>query len=314
MQNFIIVAGLVIPVFLIVALGYLLKKSGMINDNFVKLSSKIVFTVSLPALIFSEISKTDFTQIFDLKLIVYAYVGTLVTFLFVWFLSIPTLKKATDRTVFIQGSFRGNMAIIGLALIANMYGINNLGKASILLAFTIPIYNILSVIALTVPLRKEKNLNISGTIVEILVNPLILGVIFAIPFSYFKITIPYIAAQTINYMAVLALPLALLGIGGFMDFSEIKKGFLLSLYSSALKLIIFPLVMIYFAYLFGFRGYDLGLLFILFACPTAVSSFIMAEAMGSNGKLAANILLLTTLASLITITFGLYILKEYNLI
>ncbi len=314
MQNFIIVAGLVVPVFLIVALGYLLKKSGMINDNFVKLSSKIVFTVSLPALIFSEISKTDFTQIFDVNLIVFAYVGTLITFFFVWFISIPTLKKATDRTVFIQGSFRGNMAIIGLALIANMYGINNLGKASILLAFTIPIYNVLSVIALTVPLRKEKNLNITGTITEILANPLILGVIFAIPFSYFKITLPSIVGQTINYMAVLALPLALLGIGGFMDFSEIKKGFLLSLYSTVLKLIIFPLVMIYFAYLYGFRGYDLGLLFILFACPTAVSSFIMAEAMGSNSKLAANILLLTTLASLITITFGLYFLKEYNLI
>lgn len=314
MQNFIIVAGLVVPVFLIVALGFVLKKMGMINDNFVSLSSKIVFTVSLPALIFSEISKTDFTQIFSLKLIAFAYIGTLITFFFVWFISIPTLKVATDRTVFIQGSFRGNMAIIGLALIVNMYGVNNLGKASILLAFTIPIYNILSVIALTVPLRKEKHLNIIGTIAEIMKNPLILAVILSLPFSYFKITLPFIIDQTINYLAVLALPLALLGIGGFMDFSEIKKGFALSVYSTFLKLIIFPLAMTYLAWLYDFRGYDLGLLFILFACPTAVSSFIMAEAMGSNSKLAANILLLTTLASLITITFGLYILKQYNLI
>lgn len=314
MQNFIIVAGLVVPVFLIVALGYLLKKLGMINDNFVKLSSKIVFTVSLPALIFSEISKTDFTQIFSLKLIVFAYAGTLITFFFVWFISIPTLKTATDRTVFIQGSFRGNMAIIGLALIVNMYGINNLGKASILLAFTIPIYNILSVIALTVPLRRERQLNIIETLVEIIRNPLILAVIFSMPFSYFKLKLPFIASETINYLAVLALPLALLGIGGFMNFSEIKKGFSLSVYSTVLKLILFPLAMTYLAYLFGFRGYDLGLLFILFACPTAVSSFIMAEAMGSNSKLAANILLMTTLISIITITFGLFILKENNLI
>ena len=99
-----------------------------------------------------------------------------------------------------------------------------------------------------------------------------------------------------------------------MNFSEIKKGFALSAYSSFLKLIVFPSVMTYIAFLMNFRGYDLGLLFILFSCPTAISSFIMAEAMGSNSKLAANILLLTTLASLITITLGLFILKEYHLI
>ncbi len=314
MQNLIIVAGLVAPVFLIVALGYLLKKLGMINDNFVKLSSRIVFSVSLPALIFTEISKTDLSTILNLKLIGFAYAGTLVTFFVVWLISIPSVKTATDRTVFIQGSFRGNFAVVGLALVANVYGAENLGKASILLAFTIPIYNTLSVVALTVPLRNERHLNIRHTICEILRNPLVLAVIFSIPFSYFKIVLPFIVDSTINYLADLALPLALLGIGGFMDFTEIKKGFTLSLYSSALKLIIFPLIMTYGAYLFGFRGYDLGLLFILFACPTAIASFIMAEAMGSNSKLAANILLMTTLTSLVTITFGLFILKEYNLI
>jgi malonate transporter len=314
LQNLIVIAGLVVPVFLIVALGYLLKKLGMITDDFVKLSSRIVFTVSLPALIFTEISKTDFTQILNLKLIGFAYLGTLVTFSFVWLISIPLVRTATDRTVFIQGSFRGNMAIIGLALIANVYGINSLGQASLLLAFTIPVYNTLSVIALTVPLRKERHMNIGHTAFEIIKNPLVLAVIFSIPFSYFKIELPGVAEKTINYLAVLALPLALLGIGGFMNFSELKKGFSLSVLSSVMKLILFPLAMTYAAYLLNFRGYDLGILFILFACPTAIASFIMAEAMGSNSKLAANILLITTLASLITITIGLFILKENNLI
>lgn len=314
MQNLIVVAGLVAPVFLIVALGFFLKKAGLINDNFVRLSSRIVFTVSLPALIFIEISKTDLSAILNLDLIGFAYAGTLVTFFVVWLISIPSVKTATDRTVFIQGSFRGNFAVIGLALIANVYGINSLGKASLLLAFTIPIYNTLSVIALTVPLRKERKMNIRSTVFEILRNPLVLAVILSIPFSYFKIQLPFIVNTTIDYLAVLALPLALLGIGGFMDFKEIKKGFTLSVYSTILKLIVFPVIMTYGAYLFGFRGYDLGLLFILFACPTAIASFIMAEAMGSNSKLAANILLMTTLASLFTITLGLFILKEHNLI
>lgn len=314
MQNLIVVAGLVAPVFLIVALGYILKKLGMINDEFVKLSSKIVFSVSLPALIFTEISKTDLTQILNLELIGYAYVGTIITFSIVWIISLPSVKTPTDRTVFIQGSFRGNFAVIGLALIANVYGIDRLGKASLLLAFTIPLYNTLSVIALTVPLRKERQMNIGHTVFEILRNPLVLAVIFSLPFSYFKLELPFIINKTVNYLAALALPLALLGIGGFMNFNEVKKGFSISVFSSTLKLILFPSIMTYGAYVFGFRGYDLGILFILFACPTAIASFIMAEAMGSNSKLAANILLMTTLASLVTITLGLFILKEYNLI
>ena len=314
MQNLIVVAGLVAPVFLIVALGYVLKKLGMINDEFVKLSSKIVFSVSLPALIFTEVSKTDLTQILNLELIGYAYAGTLITFSIVWIISLPSVKTPTDRTVFIQGSFRGNFAVIGLALIANVYGIDRLGKASLLLAFTIPLYNTLSVIALTVPLRKERQMNINHTVFEILRNPLVLAVIFSLPFSYFKLELPSIINKTVNYLAALALPLALLGIGGFMNFNEVKKGFSISVFSSTLKLILFPSIMTYGAFLFGFRGYDLGILFILFACPTAIASFIMAEAMGSNSKLAANILLMTTLASLVTITLGLFVLKEYNLI
>ena len=314
MQNLIIVAGLVAPVFLIVALGYLLKKLGMMNDSFVKLSSRIVFSVSLPALIFAEISKTDLSRILNLELVGFAYGGTLITFFIVWLISTLSVKTATDRTVFIQGSFRGNFAVVGLALIANVYGIDSLGKASLLLAFTIPLYNTLAVIALTVPLRKEKQMKISSTILEIVKNPLVLAVIFSIPFSYFKIELPFIITRTINYLAALALPLALLGIGGFLDFTEVKRGFTLTVYSTLLKLIIFPVIMTYGAYLFGFRGYDLGILFILFACPTAIASFIMAEAMGSNSKLAANILLMTTLSSLVTITLGLFILKEYNLI
>jgi hypothetical protein len=313
-QNLIVVAGLVAPVFFIVALGYALKKLGMINDEFVKLSSKIVFSVSLPALIFTEISKTDLTQILNLELIGYAYAGTLITFSIVWIISLPSVKTPTDRTVFIQGSFRGNFAVIGLALIANVYGIDRLGKASLLLAFTIPLYNTLSVIALTVPLRKERQMNINHTVFEILRNPLVLAVIFSLPFSYFKLELPFIINKTVNYLAALALPLALLGIGGFMNFNEVKKGFSISVFSLTLKLILFPSIMTYGAYLFGFRGYDLGILFILFACPTAIASFIMAEAMGSNSKLAANILLMTTLASLVTITLGLFVLKEYNLI
>lgn len=313
MQNLIFSLTLVAPVFLIVALGYFLKRIGVINENFVSVSSKIVFTISLPALIFIEVSSIHLEEILNVNLILFVYAGTLVTFAAVWITAGFFTRAGKDKASFIQGSFRGNFAIVGLAIIVNYYGIDNLGKASLVLAFTIPLYNILSVIALTVPL-KEKEHKYSNTFFEILKNPLIIAVFAAIPFSYFGIIIPGFLKTSIGYLSALALPLALVGIGGFLSFSDITKESSLTVTSTILKLLVFPAIMTFAAYLLDFRGIDLGIIFILFACPTAIASFIMAEAMGANSRLAGNILLLTTLVSVITITLGLFILKENGLI
>ena len=314
MQNLIFIFNTVLPVFIIVALGFVLRKAGLINDNFVSLSSKIVFNVSLPVLIFIEIAKIDLDKILNFELILFIYAGTIVSYLSIWFLSKFFTKNGYDRSVFIQGSFRGNFAIVGLALITNIFGIDILGKASLVLAFTIPLYNVLAVIALTVPVRKEKNLNLKSVSWEIAKNPLILGVVLALPFSYFKIPLNDMLVKSAEYVAALALPLALIGIGGFLRFSDIKEGIKLSGISSVYKLILVPLAMTFFAVQFGFRNEDLGIVFILFACPTAIASFIMADAMGVNSKLAGNILLVTTVFSVFTIAVGLFILKQNGLI
>ena len=314
MENLLFIANIVVPVFIIVALGYFLRQKKLINDNFVSLSSKIVFSVSLPVLIFIEISKIDLDVILDFKLILFVYAGTIISFLLIWFLSAPFIKNGKDRAAFIQGSFRGNFAVVGLALILNIYGPEKLGKASLVLAFTVPLYNVLAVIALTVPVRKEKNLDLKKTIFEIIKNPLILGVLFALPFSYFKIPVNEMLLKSANYIAALALPLGLLGIGGFLNFDDIKEGLKLTSISTVIKIILIPLAATYVAYELGFVADDLGIIFILFACPTAIASFIMAEAMGVNSKLAGNILLITTMFSVITIAVGLFILRENGLI
>ena len=314
MEDLLFTANIVVPVFIIVALGYLLRKKNLINDNFVSLSSKIVFNVSLPVLIFVEIAKINLDVILDFKLILFVYIGTLIAFFLIWIFSIPFIKEGKDQSVFLQGSFRGNFAIVGLALIANLYGPEKLGKASLVLAFTVPLYNVLAVIALTVPVRKEKNMDMKKTLWEILKNPLVLGVLVALPFSYFKIQINDLILTTANYVAALALPLALLGIGGFLNFDDVKEGFKLTGISTIIKLIIIPSAATIAAYNLGFIGDNLGIIFILFGCPTAIASFIMAEAMGVNSKLAGNILLVTTVFSVFTISIGLFILKQNGLI
>lgn len=314
MSNFSIIINSVAPVFLIILAGFILKKIKIINDNFVNTSTRFVFAVALPALIFIESIKIDLSRLIDFQMIIYIYLCTIITFLLIWVLSIPFIKNGRDRSVFIQGSFRGNYAIIGLALVSNIFGHEDIGKAAIVLAFIIPLYNILGVIALTVPVRKEKQLNYLDTVLSLLKNPMILALLAALPFSYFKIPVNEVLLRTGNYFSSLTLPIALLAIGGSLSINALKEASLLTILASVIKLIIVPLALTYGAFLLGFKGIELGIMFILFASPTAIASYIMAEAMGCNGKLAGSIVAATTLGSVFTISIGLYILKLMGLI
>uniref|UniRef100_UPI0025B7F817 AEC family transporter n=2 Tax=Ignavibacterium TaxID=795750 RepID=UPI0025B7F817 len=290
------------------------KKMRIINENFVDVTSKFVFSVSLPALVFMQIAEMDLSKTINFPQILFIYTGTITTFILIWLLSIPFIKDGRDRSVFIQGAFRSNFAIVGFAIISNLFGTAALGKAAIILAFILPLYNILAVIVLTVPLRQTNQLSFYPIIKEILLNPLIVAVIVGLPFSYFTIKLPSIIVTTGNFLSDLALPLALIGIGGSLNLEQIKKASTLAFTSSIIKLILIPLILTTTAYFFGYRGIDLGIMFILFACPTAIVSFIMAEAMGANSKLAGNIILISTLGSVFTIAIGILILKTTGLI
>lgn len=314
MENLLFIANTVLPVFLIVFLGIFLRKNGLVDDNFVNHSSRIVFNISLPVLVFLELSRLDADTAFEFDQILFVYAGTIFSFILSWVLSKPLIQDGRDRSVFIQGSFRGNYAIIGLALVANLFGESSLGKASIMLAFILPLYNVLAVIALTVPMRHERSMSISRAFLEIVKNPLIMAVMISLPFVYFKISIHPILSKTAGYLSALTLPMALIGIGGALNFDDVKRASKMAFSASILKIIVTPLVLTYAAYWFNYSGADIGIMFILFACPTAIVSFVMAEAMGGNSKLAGNIILISTLGSILTISAGLYILKSSRLI
>jgi len=314
MNNLIFTFNVVAPVFLLIFLGFILRRRNFINENFILVSSRIVFNVTIPALVFAKLSTTDFRVTFDLRQIVFIYIGTLVFFALTGIFSNFLSKNGKDRASFIQGSVRSNYAIVGFALVSNTFGNQALGKAAILLAFIMPLYNVLAIIALTVPVKREKKIGYKKTVIEIISNPLILATIIAIPFSYFQIFVPQFLMVTVDYLATLTLPLALLGIGGSLKFEGIKKDSKLALWATLIKLIIIPASLTFIAVQLGYQQEDLGVLFMLFATPTAIVSFIMAEEMGCNSELAGNIIVMTTLGSIFTISIGLFVMKSIGLL
>lgn len=310
MQNLVFSLNVVAPVFLIVLLGLVLKLTKQINENFINISSKIVFNVSMPGLIFLELSTADFRAAFEPKQIIFIYAGTLFFFIVSWILALFLSKNGRDKGAFIQGSVRSNFAIVGFAIIFNMFGDRGLTMGAIFLAFIMPVYNALAIIALTVPMNKEKKVGIKKTLLIILTNPLLLAAAFAVPFSLLKISIPYFVSKSVEYLATMTLPLALIGIGGSLNFESIKKDYRLAIIASGIKIIITPLLLIFVAIKLGYFGVNLGVMFVLFATPTAIASFIMAKAMDSNAELAGNIVLITTLGSIITMSLGIFIIKS----
>lgn len=312
MQQFLFILTTVAPVFLICFLGIFLRKIRLINDDFVHASSRLVFTVALPALIFIKLSSTDFTRIFAFRQIAYICTSIVIMFIFIWFFSRLFLKRGQDLGAFVQGSFRGNYAIVGFALILNLFGEEALAKASVILAFTMPLQNLLSILVLTATRTHGKPLDPKQTALEMLKNPLFIAILISVPFSVFQIGIPKVVENTGSYLASLSLPLALIGIGGSLNIASIRKASKMAFWASVIKLLIIPILLTAGAVRLGYRDVDLGVMFLLFAAPTAVVSFVMAGAMGANSKLAGNIVLMTTLGASVTITVGIYILRLLN--
>ncbi len=309
MQNFITALDIVAPVFFLIFIGFWLQRRQIINDNFNRTASKIVFQVALPALVFERIATTRFAEVFSIKLIAFGIL--IISGLFGLFslFSGFCCKTGRDQGAFIQGSVRSNFAILGMALIYNAFGKTALSKAAIFLALILPFFNIYSVLALVLPLHKEESVSIWKTFVDIVKNPLIIAAFVALPFSVFHIPIHDIFTKTIGYLSNLTLPLALLAIGGQLTFQSMRDDFREAAWAGINKIILMPFIITFLAILFGFRGENLGVLFFLGAAPTAISSYPMADALGSNARLAGNIILITTVGAIFTVSAGIFILK-----
>lgn len=295
------------PVFAMLFLGVLLKRIGWINDGFIITASALVFNVTMPALLFLGIIHADLHAALQPKLLIYFTVATLAGFAFAWAYAIWRVPLM-DRGIYVQGAFRGNNGVIGLALAASMYGDYGISLGAILAALIILFYNTLSTIVLAVysPVIKSDPWSI---LKSVLANPLIISVIAATPFAYFSIGLPKWLDTSGNYLAQMTLPLALMCIGGTLSLASLRKSGKLAISASMVKMIWLPVLCTLGAWICGFRNAELGILFLYFGSPTAAVSFVMARAANGNHELAAAIIVITTLAAAVTTNIGIFILQ-----
>lgn len=296
-----------LPVFAMVFIGLGLRRLNWIDVHFINTASALVFRATLPTLVFFSIVEADLESAFNPALLGYYLVATIACFGLAWLWASWRIPRE-DRGVYVQGAFRGNCGIVGLALAANLYGDYGLSAGGILLGLVIISYNALSVIVLTA-YHPDKQVGLGPILRDILRNPLILAVLIAIPFAWSGLSLPIWLQTSGNYFASLTLPLALLCIGGTLSLDAIRSDSKTAAGASGLKMVVLPLLATTGAWIVGFEGQELGLMFLFFASPTAAASYVMVKALGGNDRLAANIVALTTLLASITITAGVFLLR-----
>lgn len=303
MNALIDIINIVLPVFLVIGLGYLLGAIGWMGTALTSGLSKLVFYVAGPVLLFRSAALTPLSKAIDPSAMGSVAVVTILTALAVY---AACLRSAPARRgVIAQGSMRSNMVFVGLPVIENAFGPGVLGPAAVLIGLMVPVYNLLAVLLLSLP-HHERNRGERGlwkkATLDVLRNPLILGSLSGVLFSALHLPIPTGIDRSLDLVARMALPAALLSVGAGIDLGQVRTEMLPTAGVSLIKLIAYPAAIYAALGLFGVAGSESHFVVLLFASPTAVVSAIMAQEMKGDEQLAASIVVGTTIASLFTIS------------
>ena len=316
MENFIYSVDATFPIFLVMVIGYILKQIGMLNDNFVTVANRFNFKVTLPFMLFRDISGVDIRAVFDIRYVLFCALVSTACFWIIWGGVKLFLKDQSMRGAFVQASFRSSAAVMGLAFIQNMYGSSAMGPLMIVSA--VPLYNIFSVIVLTFegahsgevdPKQKVKD-----ACINIAKNPIILGILAGLVVGLLGIDFPVIVDKTVNSVAQMASPLALITIGAGFEGRKALAKIAPTMAASTIKLVLQPLIFLPVAAYMGFSGEKMIAILIMLASPTTPSCYIMAKSMNNDEVLTASVIVTTTLMAAFTLTGWIFLLKTLGYI
>lgn len=314
-SNFVFSLGATLPVFAVMVLGYLLRRAGFLTHGFCHVGNQLVFHLALPAMLFRQIAGMGTGVLAHGPFVIFGAAASLLSVFLVWIPARLFLRDKTEVGAFTQGAFRGNTALLGSVFLQSISGSTEYAPLIVLAA--VPIYNVFSVIVLSLESGGRGKLDgkrVRQALTNVCKNPIILGIILALPFVIFGIPLPRMADKALASLSGMASPLALLVIGAEFRWEAAVKKLRPTLWAAAVKLLLLPGTMLPLAAALGFRGEALIAYLVMFGTPTAVSSYIMAENMDNDGVLANGIVASTTVFSAVTLTGWIFLLRTLNLI
>ena len=309
MENLIFSLNATIPIFLMMLLGMLFRKLGWMDEVFAAKINKFVFLVPLPVLLFEQLATVDFSEVWDIKFILFCFVVTAIS------ITISTLISLLwkDRSIkgeFIQATYRSSAALLGIAFIQNIYG--TVGMAPLMIIGSVPLYNIMAVVVLSVFKPGNNSFDkalVKKTLKGIATNPIIIGIVAGFVWSALKLPMPLILHKTVSSIGATATPM-----GATFEMKKATSKMKPTLVAVFMKLIGFCAIFLPVAAMLGFRNEQLIAILVMLGSATTVSSFVMARNMGHEGTLSSGVIMMTTLLSAFTLTMWLDVLRSFGLV
>lgn len=336
METLLFAINAIMPIILLILLGYFLKRKNFLDEQWFKKGNKMIFRVCLPAMLFVNVYNIEsFSQI-NWTAVWYSEAVIAVLFLLGILLVQWLVPDDKQKGVVVQCVFRSNFGIIGLPLAAALGEAESLGIAAVLSAFSIPTFNIFATIAMTMFLKdKSGKVDIKGMVKKIVTNPLNIGVATGLVVLAIRSFIPVnadgqlvfslkdslpLVYKTVNNVSQICSPLALIILGGLFEFSAIKGRKKTIVIGTVARVVAAPLIGLGAVILLS-KYTDLQMdlaaypaLLALFGSPMAVSSAVMAQEMDNDGVLAGQLVVWTSFFSIITLFVFILVLRTIGLL
>lgn len=314
MENLIFSLNATIPIFLMMLLGMLFRKLGWMDEVFAAKMNKFVFLVPLPVLLFEQLATVDFSEVWDIKFIIFCFVVTAIS------ITISTLISLLwkDRSIkgeFIQATYRSSAALLGITFIQNIYG--TAGMAPLMIIGSVPLYNIMAVVVLSVFKPGNNSFDkalVKKTLKGIATNPIIIGIVAGFVWSALKLPMPTILHKVVSNVGTTATPMGLMSMGATFELRKATSKMKPTIVAVFMKLVGFCAVFLPVAAVLGFRNEELIAILVMLGSATTVSSFVMARNMGHEGTLSSGVIMMTTLLSAFTLTMWLDVLRSFGLV
>ena len=312
MNSLLICLNAIVPIFLIIAAGYLAKRVGIIRESEVPRMNAVAFKVFMPMMCLYNVYNSELSSAVRPKLLVYTFCAILLTFALSLLFAVTCVKDRSRRSVVVQGLYRSNYLILGVSFVSGLVGEGELGVAAVMGALIAPTFNVLAVVLLesyngSKPDAKKLARDVAK-------NPLILGSLAGLLLLVLGIRLPAPLETAARDMARVSGPLLLFLLGAFFHFGDAKEHWRELTAVTLGRLVVIPALTLFPAMLLGFRGAEFATLLAVFASSTAVASFTMAEQMGGDAKLAGNIVVVTSACASFTLFAWSLLFKALGLV
>ena len=311
MESFIVSLNAVAPMFFMMLLGYFLKGIRFFTDDALRQMNALVFKVLLPLQLFRSAYQADLAEVVDVPFLLLNEGLVVLSFAILALAAVRTVREPGKRASLLQGMFRGNIALVGMAIAETLFGADQTGTMAITVAITVPLYNVLAVLALEFFLGGKWSLR--RTVREIATNPLIIGCACGLLVNLSGLRLPALLFSPMDSLASAATPVALIALGASFHMERVSADRRAILAGVLAKLVFLPLGALAVGAALGLRGVELGTMAITFAAPTSISSFSMAQQMGADADLAASLVVFTGMFSCLTIFLWTFALLRLGL-